>query len=531
MNSRAARNIDRRERELSGLGRACRSLMLLLGCLALGCATTSPFNQSFLELQTPHFVLTSSLSEEATFELARNLEYFHAGVVDAVGLAGEPRAKGRPAMPRTRVLVFDDRSVGRPFAVRGEASQIINRPDGMIWVFRAGRSFDERISTRIRHQYAHQLIRDLSPSERPLWYEEGVAQMAGTVEEALSGVRIGRMVDPHRALIQDWRRSTLALKLSKSSVADDSAPARRLFEAQSWAIAHTLRFGGDSPNAKGHALDLYRKALDEGGPRAREEARKALGISDVLLTERVYQHLDRKRLRVRLVKVEGWDPSQLKTMPISDAEARIRLAELALVLERPGLAEEYFERALAAEPGHAAAQAGLAEVAAKEGRGEDLDSFAAAALGPDAEGRASNPRVLRHLGEAYRIAAEQAADATERSSRVAQGEQAFGAILKLLPRDVGARVGRGRLALQAVEEAGLDEREAGALRALEWFDAAGALRPGSLWIRLWQGHADLAQGLSRSAVQRAKGVISRTHAPEIERAATRLLEAAGNPTR
>ncbi len=499
-------------------------LALLIGMAGLvaGCATSSPFNQEFVELETPHFTLTSSLGETATIALARNLELFHAGVVDAIGLAGEPESgPGRPAMPRTQVFAFDDRSVERPFAVRGEPTQILNRAEGMTWVFRAGRSFDERASADLRHQYAHQLIRDRSPTPRPLWYEEGVAQLAGTVEEVIDGVRIGRIFPAHRQLLLDWRRSTLAAKMRKTNLANDSVPERRLFEAQSWAIAHTLRFAEGEPNTQDSALDRYRRALDEGGPRAQENARDGLRMSDEVLTDRVYLHMDRKRLRLRLIRVEGWGPEKLRFTSLPRASGGARLASLALALGRPGLAEEYFERALREDPNHSAAQAGLAVVAGWEGRGDALDEFASAALASNPD----NPEIHRRLGMAYQLAAQNTQESADRERRIREAREAFARVLRALPRDVEARVGMGRIELIEAEGREPKARFEGAERATEWFEAAGVLRPGALVIELEKARAEQLAGLGRAAELRAENVISRTHSLELTREARALLEA------
>lgn len=498
-----------------------RIFALGAACLAMACATVSPFNQDFVELETPHFVLTSSLGEAATIELARNLEFFHAGVVDAMGLAGGPEAEssGPAAMPRTRVFAFDDRSVERPFAVRGEPTHILDQPEGMVWIFRAGRSFDERVSVEVRHQYAHQLLRDRSPSPRPLWYEEGVAQLAGTVEEAAGGVRIGRMVEAHRALLLDWRRNSLAAKMRKSNLSNETSPERRLFEAQSWAIAHTLRFAGDEPNSGDSALDQYRRALDEGGARAAENARKVLGVSDAILTERIYQHLERKRLRVRLVSVSGWDPEKVRTVQLSRAEGRARLGFLGLALGRPALAEEYFERALSEDSNHLLAQAGLAVVAAGEGRSEGLDQFASKTLAFGSE----DPALQRHLGMAYQLLAQRAQGDAEREQRIENARDTLRQVLVALPRDVEARLKMGQLELFEGQGGTASERFEHAQRALEWFEAASALRPGALGIELEKARAEQAAGLTRAAEVRANEVISRSHSTALVAEARAIL--------
>ena len=99
--------------------------------LTLGCASSSPFNQAFVELRSPHFILTSSLGESATRALARDLEVFHAAVLEALGIP-----LGVHGEQPTRVVAFDGRGVSRPFAIRGQGASLVPGLDGLTLMVR-----------------------------------------------------------------------------------------------------------------------------------------------------------------------------------------------------------------------------------------------------------------------------------------------------------------------------------------------------------------------------------------------------------
>ena len=101
-----------------------------------GCASRSPDRQEFVEIRSPNFILTSSLSREKSIEFARSLEFFHVGVRSILG-----QVEDLPAAAPAMVFVFDDRSLGRPFAVHNQAAYLLDEVEAPILVFRGDRDF------------------------------------------------------------------------------------------------------------------------------------------------------------------------------------------------------------------------------------------------------------------------------------------------------------------------------------------------------------------------------------------------------
>jgi hypothetical protein len=146
--------------------RRCRLTVFgaVLFALALaGCATVSPFNQDFLEFQTTHFDVVSSLGEDTTRDLARRLENFYAAAQVVLGVSLEGRG-----LERTRVVAFDGRSLDRPFAVRGKTAYFLSEPDHGSRIIRAA-FFIPPLSTLLTSQLRMRQIGSVTGSGRSIW--------------------------------------------------------------------------------------------------------------------------------------------------------------------------------------------------------------------------------------------------------------------------------------------------------------------------------------------------------------------------
>lgn len=500
---------DRGARAGMGRGMALLALLVWIGSAA-GCASRSPARQDFVEIRTRNFRLTSSLSTGASLEFARRLEFFHAGVLALLGLEDAPP----PATP-TPVLLFDDRSPARPFAVENEAAYLLDAIEAPILVFRGARDFSARATPELRHRYAHRVLRDHAGAALPLWYEEGAAQLARTIEDLEKGVRVGRKDPQLQARVLDWRREDLLSVLETSDVSQKTRLQREDFEAEVWAIAHTLEFSPPRPG-RGSLLSAYREALAARGSAPRASAIEATGLSRSELAARVIRHLEARQSAVRILEPRGWDPRGITVESLSPAESRTRLGALALAIGRPALAADHFELALAADPELRSARIGRARAAALEGGIASADDFfAALALPADA------PATLRvAAGDAARALATTTADAPLRERAVAFARERYASVLAesdaAAEAAIGARMG---MALCHLEVAGESPGE-----SIEWLEAVRAARPGSLRLELHLAEAEAKTGAARAAARRARNIISRTHARALETAARALLD-------
>lgn len=506
---------------LRGIGWTCiATILIALG----GCASGSPHAQEFVEIRTQNFILTSSLSPEKSLEFARSLELFHAGVLSLLGLGEET-----PPLAPAPVLVFDDRSLGRPFAVQSQAAYLLDEVDAPMLVFRGGRDFAARATPELKSHYAQRLLRDHARVEYPLWYELGVAQLASSIVESSKGIILGRMLGESKVSVLDWRSSELLATFARYDLSEETLPQRARFEAQAWAIAHTLEFSGAPVSGNNTLLDIYRRSVESRDGAQREGALESLGLTPEALEKRIYDHLERQRPKVRILEFRGIDVRRLNVQPLSRAESRARLGELALRLERPKLAATYFERALEDDARHVGARLGRVSAAAMLGR---LDPLGAAFESIEVPANAP-AALLIAAGDAHRAVAADPNTPGRRMTELAQARRYYTDALTRLdaePRDgVDARSAaasgpRGRaelgMALSYLEVEGEDPAE-----AIEWIEAARVSRAGSLVLELRLAQVEAKTGAEKSARIRARNVSSRTHDPILEKAARALIDA------
>jgi len=478
-------------------------MTLLLAWVATGCASVSPWNQPFVEVRTPNFVVASSFGEEAALTLARELEAFHAGVLYAVGLAPDARLPNP-----TRVLAFDDRGFGRPFALRSEVAALLPGVDAPILVIRAPGDFAERVIPDVRHRYAHRVLRALSEERPPLWYAEGRARLASEIRVSGTVAEIGRAEAALGRQIMDWHRGDLAEVLDVTSLADRSLASRREFEAASWALVHTLLFDAPRKQPGRQALDRVRRAFEGARPGALRAATDRLGNRGAL-ADRVYAHLSSERHRLDRVQVAGLEPDALDPRALAPADARRRLAELALVLDRPTLALEYLDRALEGEPEAPAARGRRALALARLGRhAEAMDLIRG--IGNDVEA------ALPAGSAAIRIALD-IGDASLRREALDRGREFLtGVTERTRARGRGAAwVGIARSALVPGEDP---------KRATDALAAAARVAPGALEVDLVAAEVHVALGRERAARLRATEVLSRSHDERFHARARAFLE-------
>lgn len=423
-------------------------------------------------------------------------------------------------------LVFE----GKPVDVGG---YFLSRPEADYVAINADPRGDAR--SIVYHEYLHSVLRNNYPG-LPLWLHEGLAQLYSTFDTDGAEARIGRPIPDHAR----WVQGNPLLPVSELFALDvhskdyHQGARRKVFYAQTWALAHYLLVG----NPARRDLTLrYLRTLARGEPP--QEILKAFkaafgGDLDAELLAYVrrgtFAHVDAP---AGAVKETGF---RVAPLPRADLLARLGLLLSFLDPSRRSDAEEHLKAALAANPEHGAALAGLGVLAEQAGRKEEAATWLerAARAAPDdfliqyhyGQARlelAPDREALRQAAEAFRRAVALRPDFADAWARLGyalsfgtplppEAERAFETAHRLRPADTATAY---NLMLLRVRSGKAKEAEAliDGIIAVEG-GPAEAERARSIWIeelrvvaerRLDQGDLEGAVPLLEELTAKAAG--------------------------
>jgi Tfp pilus assembly protein PilF len=456
--------------------------------LALGCATKPPSQRSWVEVQTPHFRILSALSRSATTQLARDLDLFRRAV--ELLAAGSLPAVQR----RSLVFAFDDRRPSRSFAAGAQSAYLLSSLDGLQLVLRGGGGWRGDAGEALRHDLAHALLRGRDGLDAPLWYDEGIAQLASTIEVGDRSSRIGGLRSDQLGRLRDGPRIPVRALLRVEGFDATGGPRRRDFEAESFAFAHYLCLGVRAPR---HAPARLRELAATHDP---DDAtlERLLGLSARELDRELRGYPSRAQAGALELRAGGGTASPPRSRPLARSEVLVELGELALDLGRSDLARSHFEAGLASRAQAARVRAGLAGVLALEGdRTRAIDRLEEAlALAP------RDARIQRRAGDLWLLRARQASAPEERRRHAERARRHYGRSLDRDRHQAGAHAGiaASRLAEGRGLAAGLAELE-----------RAQRLNPGSHGLRVLRARLLSASGDVEAAGRLARALRARLH--------------------
>ncbi|HWN44331.1 MAG TPA: hypothetical protein VNW71_19055, partial [Thermoanaerobaculia bacterium] len=387
----------------------------------------------------------------------------------------------------------------------------------------------------VYHEYLHYVLRNNYPG-LPLWLHEGMAQLYSTFDTTGAEARIGRPIADHAR----WLQTNPLLPVSELFALDvhsrdyHEGARRKVFYAQTWALAHYLLVG--NPGRRDLTL-RYLRTLSRGEP-----AGEAFG-GELDAELRAYV---KRGVYTYIAAPAGAAETGFRVAPLPRADL---LAQLGLLLSfldpsRRADAEEHLKAALAANPEHGAALAGRGLLSPKEEAGSWLERAARAApddflvqyryglnrleLGPD---RAA----LRQAAEAFRRAVALSpgfADAWARlgyalsfeTPHSPEAERAFETAHRLRPSDTGTAY---NLMLIRVRNGKAKEAEALIDRVIAVEGGpAEAERARSVWIEELRALAErqLEKGDLEGALPLLEEIAAKAAGPRREDLQRRLKE-------
>lgn len=363
-------------------------LAALLLLLPTAARALPPDADAWLRLETPDFTLFSNAGETPTRRLAADLQRLRAALARL-----DPELKLSAPSPTFLFLFRDGRSLspyrlvyqGRPVDVGG---YFLARPE----VNYAAVNADPRGDARavVYHEYLHSVLRNNYPG-LPLWLHEGLAELYSTFEADGAGARIGLPVGEHLRWLQRNPPIPLAELFAVDAKSKDynEGMRRGVFYAQSWALAHYLLVGSDA--RRGPVL-RYLRTLARGEPsgdafQAAFGGSGGVGGSGGDLERELRAYIHRRVFRHDQAPVDAAAQADVRVSPLPRADLLASLGALLSFLDRSRWpeAEEHLEAALAAQPDHAPALAGLGVLAELDGRRDEAGAWLerAARAAPD----------------------------------------------------------------------------------------------------------------------------------------------------
>lgn len=328
------------------LARAFWAFGLFLALAAQGA------EERWIKVSADHFtILTPSLnkeSEPAAREWAEELEQFRRGLQAIVPV------DSKRLRPVTVVLFPSDRAMepyvplerNKPARIGG----LFVRANDINTIMLSSR--DPKATRRlIFHEAVHW---HLSAREgvMPLWLTEGLAELYSTFERSKKEkvYRFGMVLQEYALHMQERKLLPLTelLQTNSSSLLYNEGTRASIFYAQSWALAHYLFFGVDSPGRP--AVRHYLAALET--TRSPDEAfEAAFGADYPALEKKLRAHFE-KGLYRQLSYPASTDDIQklLKTGVASRAEIELAKGSLLLGTRSIDVAEPYLRRAAELAP-------------------------------------------------------------------------------------------------------------------------------------------------------------------------------------
>jgi tetratricopeptide (TPR) repeat protein len=354
----------------------------------------------------------------------------------------------------------------------------------------------------------HFLFRNRQGINQPIWFDEGFAQFASTIEVGDESMWVGRVPAEHVRQLRNrmWLSPNQIFPLRDLGAL---GPAQRdVFPAQSWALVHLLLLDQADPARARNDAQRYLEEVDKGMPPTRA-FESAFGVTGEELLRRLGDVVRRKGFRTAVLRARAM-PSPLEPRPLAADDVLTRLGWLSIWVDKPDQAARYFHMAGSVNARNARARAGLASAERLREHWDEANAHYAAALA----GAPSDAIVQLEAAHFYRQRAEAASDPESRADLAARARLHYQRSIDVSPRVAEPHAGVGATYLIR------GERSAQSADPLE---RARELQPSSLEIELLRAESAVARGNPRLGRRRALNVASRTHSRELTHAACGLV--------
>ncbi|MEM1178821.1 MAG: tetratricopeptide repeat protein [Acidobacteriota bacterium] len=365
-------------------------------------AAEAQSGEGWSRIDTNHFTIFSQVSDDVGRQVGADLERLHQ-TLDV--MTGAPRVelpvptyfyifrseeelapyRQSPPPPPTPRSVDIDLDLEHGMKIIGQKSSnagyLVPHAYGTYAVVVGASDF---VPTRyVYKQYLHQRLHESFPG-LPYWFRQGVAEYFSSFTTEGDVAKIGRPSEEHKYWIRTRHTRPLIpaadfMAMGDADVSRGTDLEQGTYFRQAWATLHYL-INRDGANAA--ELAAFVAATADGVPPV-QAFQETYGLDLSALNAQVDAYLRQGRFRVLSMPIKKLSLLSLKFRSLPAPEAIYHLGDLlARAVPNRGIqAAAHFERALALDPNHGPAWAGLGELAENAGDVETAGRHYAKAVG------------------------------------------------------------------------------------------------------------------------------------------------------
>jgi len=386
---------------------------------ATSAAAKELWERRWIEVRSAHFVIVSTVAEQRTVELARDLERFRSAVQILTNIG-----RFEERIPtKVYVLPHADKKLGFKGSIKGYFWPKM-RANYAAVVPGANVGLDDVL----KHEYMHFLVHNRDTLSYPTWFDEGFAEVFQTLTTRGDRIDYGQ---PTRVWV-DWLANHSWLPLDQLLDTRDifklSAASRAMFYAQSWVLMHYLMFGREDGNFGVEATSFLKRV--ESGAGSSDAFEQAFGIPVSKLRDTLVKYVSGE-LRDMSLSNQSLPDAPTEVVPVAADSIAAQLGLLAWQFGEFDEAKRYWDPALVLNPNNTLALAGLGGYHKRAGRLDEAQRYYEKALALEPQ----NAHAELDYGEYFLDRARAAKNSDEIATNLTEARRHFARSYQLDPQD------------------------------------------------------------------------------------------------
>ncbi len=321
-----------------------KSFLVGLFCCATLGTTAAP---KWSTLQAPHCLIVSQLSESETRAWATQFEQFNSALRGVLTIDDR-------LLPPVTVVLFADSGTFKPYypldakGRKREVAGFFGQRETWGVIGLANGFSDDDTRRTVLHEATHWLV-SATPTQLPLWLNEGFAEVFSSFEAKKDHGILGRPIAYHAATLkrEKWLPFHQLLYVKSTSPLYTDNNRNAVYYAQSWLFVHRLLF---ADRAAGYeTLNRFFTAQSKGaGPLAAFEA--AFGKDPAVVETELERYFQRGGFGLTKLPFPPEAKIDAPFQPAPEAVVAVALARVALASGQLERARTHLDNALVLAP-------------------------------------------------------------------------------------------------------------------------------------------------------------------------------------